>query len=105
LSFIPALVIAEAARLYGKHRRWSAVLELLRAGGNGTYARNTLIRRVTLLEAGQNSAGELAGGGRGRAARAASRISPNRRGERASDDDPDDEGDRYPGAAWHAHRL
>src|SRR3954464_9955044 len=45
-SFIAAVVVAEAARLYAVHRRWSDVLQALERGGNGTYARNTLIRRV-----------------------------------------------------------
>lgn len=78
LAFIPALVVAEAARLYQSHRRWAAVLEELRRGGNGTYARNTLIRRVLKYSAGQNSAELGRGRGRRRAARAASETRPCR---------------------------
>jgi hypothetical protein len=78
LAFIPALVVAEAARLYQSHRRWTAVIEELRRGGNGTYARNTLIRRVLKYSAGQNSADVGRGRGRRRAARAASETRPCR---------------------------
>ena len=78
LAFIPALVVAEAARLYKAHRRWVSVLEELRRGGNGTYARNTLIRRVTKYSAGQNSAELGRGRGRRRAPRA---LSETRGGE------------------------
>lgn len=53
-SFIAALVVAEAARLHSVHRRWSEVLERLRSSGNGTYARNTLIRRVVDYSSSQN---------------------------------------------------
>lgn len=53
-SFIAALVVAEAARLHSVHRRWSEVLERLRSSGNGTYARNTLIRRVVEYSSAQN---------------------------------------------------
>ncbi len=68
---IPALVIARAARLYDRHRRWTAVLEELERTGNGVWARNTLIRRVMKYSAVQNSA-QVAGGraARGRPARA-----------------------------------
>lgn len=46
-SFIAALVVEHAAKLFAEQRRWSYVLEALRSSGNGTYARNTLIRRVS----------------------------------------------------------
>ena len=78
LAFIPTLVVEHAAMLFSRHRRWTAVLEELERGGNGTYARNTLIRRVTTYFSGQNS-GELERGrGRRRAARA---LSETRGGE------------------------
>jgi len=78
LAFIPTLVVVEAARLYEAHRRWTAVLKELRRGGNGTWARNTLIRRVAKYSAVQNSAGDAGGRGRRRAARAASTTRPCR---------------------------
>jgi hypothetical protein len=53
-SFIAALVVEHAAKLFAEQRRWSAVLEQLRSSGNGTYARNTLIRRVSEYSAIQN---------------------------------------------------
>jgi hypothetical protein len=74
LSFIAALVVAEAARLYKIHRRWPAVFEALEREGNGTYARNTLIRRVAKYSAGQNSARPTPPAGRARVARARSRT-------------------------------
>jgi hypothetical protein len=55
-TFIAALVVARAAELYKAHRRWVDVLQALKAEGNGTYARNTLIRRVRKFSRGQNSA-------------------------------------------------
>lgn len=78
LAFIPTLVIEHAAELFSRSRRWTAVLEELRRGGNGTYARNTLIRRVQKYFAGQNSADVGRGRGRRRAPRA---LSETRGGE------------------------
>jgi hypothetical protein len=62
--FIAALVVARAAELYGAHRQWSAVLEALEAEGNGTYARNTLIRRTRKYSRSQKST-HVAGGAAG----------------------------------------
>jgi hypothetical protein len=74
LAFIPALVVAEAARLAALGIRWASILEGLERGGNGRYARNTLIRRVAKYSAGQNSAVDTGGRGRRRAPRARSKT-------------------------------
>ena len=75
LLFIPTAVVVEASRLFDSLRRWSDVLAALERGGNGTYARNTLIRRVLSWRV-QNSPQVAAGGGRRRAARGASKTPP-----------------------------
>lgn len=54
LAFIPALVVEHAAKRYAVLRRWSDVLQELEREGNGTYARNTLIRRVARSTAVHN---------------------------------------------------
>ncbi len=71
---IPSLVVAKAARLYERHRRWTAVLEELERTGNGAWARNTLIRRVTKYFVAQNSASSSPAPRPPRAARAASKT-------------------------------
>lgn len=46
-AFIPAAVVLRAAALYQKHRDFSRVLRELAQEGNGTWARNTLLRRIS----------------------------------------------------------
>jgi hypothetical protein len=46
LAPIPTLVLDLGVALYMRHGAWGPVLKDIERSGNGTYPRNTLIRRI-----------------------------------------------------------